>query len=202
MRVYCFILIVVSLASGSCTNDKKNKGPIVGSADTLQVKSATPAASAVGFNLDLVPISTNELGTFPYLKAPEGYKFSSDKNRKLEEKYYFYNDSLVQKVSGVYYHSRVYQSGDSFEDTYVVNQFTKEIEKLGGVQIYSGGLPRAAAELIDKEKPVYAEDMYDPMPYKYKQFIIRTSTDIIWMELCHGLNSNEIDLTIMQEKHL
>ncbi|WP_166792273.1 hypothetical protein [Pedobacter alluvionis] len=43
-----------------------------------------------------------------------------------------------------------------------MDHYTKDIEKRGGVQIYRAGLPNAASELINKEKPAYAEDMYDP----------------------------------------
>lgn len=38
------------------------------------------------------------------------------------------------------------------------------------------------------------------MPYKYKQFLINNKTEKIWIELCHRLNSNQIDLTVMLEK--
>jgi len=96
---------------------------------------------------------------FPYIKAPEGYKSSGDINRQLEEKYFFHSDSLVQKMSRKYFHTTIFPAGDIFEDTFIVNQYTKDIEKIGGVKIYSGDLPNAAGELINKEKQAYAEDM-------------------------------------------
>jgi hypothetical protein len=197
MKIYSYLLVVTLLGLYSCNQDN-HKTSTESNSDTLQVKSASKASTE--FNLDQVPVSNKGLGKFPYLNAPEGYKYSGDKNKKLEEKYYFYNDSLVRKVSGTYYHTDIFPSGSVFEDTFIVNEYTKEIEALGGVEIYSGGLPGAAGKLIEQEKPAYVTDMYDPMPYKYKQFLIRTNTDNIWIELCHGLNSNQIDLTVMQEK--
>lgn len=63
------------------------------------------------------------------------------------------------------------------------------------VVFYAGGLP-----LIDTEKPAYVADMYHPSPYKYKQYLIRRPKENIWIELCHGLNANQIDLTVVREE--
>ncbi|MFD2288060.1 hypothetical protein GJU39_17080 [Pedobacter petrophilus] len=202
MKTSNYIYVVALVCLGSCNQAPEKKNGENKPHDTLASTSVSETISSVDNNLDNVPVSDKELGQFPYLKAPEGYKFSGDTNRQLEEKYFFHSDSLVQKVSGKYFHTTIFPSGTSFEDTFIVKQYTKDIEELGGVQIYAGGLPNAARELIDKEKPAYAEDMYDPMPYKYKQFLINTKKEKIWIELCHGLNSNQIDLTVMLKKKI
>ena len=201
MRSFNYLYVAAMLCLGSCNQGADKKDTVTSKHDTLQTPG-TDTISSVGNNLDNIPVSDKELGQFPYLKAPEGYKFSGDINRQQEEKYFFHSDSLVKKVSGKYFHTTIFPSGNAFEDTFIVNHYAKDIEKLGGVQIYSGGLPNAAGELINKEKPAYAEDMYDPMPYKYKQFLINTKTEKIWIELCHGLNSNQVDLTVMLEKKI
>lgn len=202
MKTYNFILFALLLGLGSCnprgnneTTDRGNEA-----ADTLHYKPSVSATSSPEFNLKQVPVSTKLAGDFPYLSAPEGYKYSEETNKKLEEKYFFYSDSLVRKVSGQYFHTAVFSSGDGFDDTFVVREFKNAVEKLGGVEIYSGGLPTAANQLIEKENPVYVSDMYDPRPYKYKQFLIRTPKENIWIELCHGLNANQIDLTVVKEE--
>lgn len=201
MKSFNYLYIATLLCLGSCNQAADRTDTATSRHDTLQT-SVSDTAASVGNKLDNIPVSDKELGQFPYLKAPEGYKFSGDINKQLEEKYFFHSDGLVQKVSGKYFHTTIFPSGNTFEDTFIVSQYTRDIEKLGGVQIFSGGLPNAAAELINKEKPAYTEDMYDPMPYKYKQFLIHTKTEKIWIELCHGLNSNQVDLTVMLEKKL
>lgn len=166
----------------------------------MQVKPDSTLHKVPTFNLDQVPVTTSPVGDFPYLSAPAGYRYGDEKNKSLEEKYFFYNDSLIKKVSGQYYHTAIFQEGDVFEDTYLVNAYKTAIEKLGGVEFYSGGLPSSASELLDQEKPAYISDMYDPRPYKYKQFLIRTPKENIWIELCHGLNANQVDLTVVKEE--
>lgn len=191
------------MAFSSC-NEQSNKAVAsINSieADTLRPKSAQSNMYAE-FNMDQVPVSPIDIGTFPYLSVPEGYKYSGDTKKQLEEKYFFYNDSLVRKVSGEYFTTNILSTNDSFEDTFLISEYKKAITKLGGIEIYSGGLPAAASELIDKENPAYVSDMYDPRPYRYKQFLIKTAKENVWIELCHGLNSQLIDLTVVKEERL
>lgn len=203
MKTYHFIFFAVLLAISSCNrNNKQEAKADHNTADTLNPTSGNKAGASARFDSEKVPVTTKDLGSFPYLAAPEGYKYSGDINKTLEEKYIFYDDSLVRTVDGKYFHAKIVPSGNVFEDTFIVTEFKKAIEKLGGVEVYSGGLPALAGELIDKEKPAYVSDMYDPRPYKYKQYLIRAPKENIWIELCHGLNANQIDFTVVSEVSL
>lgn len=199
MKRYFMPFVAVIIGFSSCNQKSNNENKGADKTDTLQVPTIAESTTTVGFNLDQVPVTTQDIGEFPYLSAPSGYRYAKDKQKTLEEKYFFYNDSLVRKVSGQYFHTTVNPEGDVFEDTYLVNAYKKAIEKLGGVEFYSGGLPAAADKLINTENPAYVADMYDPRPYKYKQFLIRTAKENIWIELCHGLNANQVDLTVLKE---
>ncbi|MGJ1264827.1 hypothetical protein [Sphingobacterium spiritivorum] len=200
MKTYFISFVALLIGLSSCNQNNNRQDQEVGKTDTLQLPAVAETTVSIGFNLDQVPLFKQEVGEFPYLSAPSGYRHGDEKQKTLEEKYFFYNDSLVRKVSGQYFHTTVFQQGDVFEDTYLVNAYKKAIGKLGGVEFYSGGLPASAGDLIDKENPAYVADMYDPRPYKYKQFLIRTSKENIWIELCHGLNANQIDLTVVREE--
>lgn len=199
MKTYFIPFIALLLSASSCNRNSDSQTHKAGDIDTLKIRSDSTFGSAPGFNLDQVPVSTSEVGEFPYLTAPSGYRYADGKEKTLEEKYFFYNDSLVRKVSGQYYYTAVFKDVVDFEDTYLISEYKKAIEKLGGVEFYSGGLPASASELLDKDQPAYISDMYDPHPYKYKQFLIRTPKENIWIELCHGLNANQVDLTVLRE---
>ncbi|RZJ82007.1 MAG: hypothetical protein EOO47_02190 [Flavobacterium sp.] len=199
MKTYFLLLLSLALGLVSCQNNEK-KTVATATADTLKTERNPSQTEANNFNLDEVPVTTQDVGKFPYLTVPEGYRHADSLKKTLEEKYFFYNDSLVKKISGQYFHTIVFSTKDAFEDTYLVNAYQKQIEKLGGVAFYAGGLPSKASEWIDEQKPTYVADMYDPRPYKYKQFLIRTPQENIWIELCHGLNANQIDLTVVREE--
>jgi hypothetical protein len=165
MKTYFITIVAVVIGLSSCNQKNiSNDAGINGNAYTLHVKADFDGHS--DFNLDQVRVSQQEVGDFPYLSVPSGYRHGDNKEKSLEEKYFFYNDSLVRKVRGEYFYTAVFQQGDVFEDTYVVNEYKKAIEKSGDVEFYSGGLPASASELIDKEKPAYGSEMYDPSPYQ------------------------------------
>ncbi len=196
MKIYLPLLLALIISLTSC-NSREEKQTSV---DTLNVPAKLKNKKIMGLNLDEVPITKKEIGQFPYLSAPAGYKYGTEKTRTIENKYFFHNDSLVTEISGQYYHAQVFSQNNAFEDTYLIKEFKKTIEELGGLEIYSGGLPAAAWDLLDANTPAYATDMYDPRPYKYKQFLIRTEKENIWIELCHGLNANQIDFTVVREE--
>ncbi|VTR48224.1 hypothetical protein [Sphingobacterium thalpophilum] len=199
MKIYFISFFAVFISLGSCKQKSKQQSEKSNNTDTSQVSGVTDSLVSVDFNMDRIPVSAQDIGIFPYLSTPSGYRYADEKQKTLEEKYFFYNDSLVRKVSGQYFHATIFSQGDAFEDTYLVGEYKKAIANLGGIEIYSGGLPSRADELIKKENPAYVSDMYDPRPYKYKQFLIRTPKENIWIELCHGLNADQVDLTVVKE---
>jgi len=198
--------IAVLLSVFACKQKDQHQNTAVQQADPgseTKTNSENQQNASGHFDISKISITTQNIGAFPYFSAPEGYKYIDEKTKKYEQKYFFYNDSLVAKIAGQYYHTQIASAeSGSFEDTYIVNNYKQAIEKLGGVEIYSGGIPDKARDLIDKEKPSYVNDMYDPKPYQYKQFVIRTADQNIWVELCHRLNATLIDLTVIKEETL
>lgn len=146
-------------------------------------------------------ISEKELGEFPYFNAPEYYQFAATKTKQFEEKYFFDDAKNVNTVEGKYFHTTIFaQNGVEFNETFVVNFYKKLISQLGGKLVYSGGLPKNAYTMIEKENPAYVKDLYDAIPYTYKQYFIQTKEANIWIELIHGLNAYQIDFTVMREE--
>lgn len=158
-------------------------------------------SSITEFDINSIPVTNSEIGEYPYLSAPKGYQYINEHNRAYEEKYFFYNDSLVMTIGGQYYHVMVLPiDGQEFSETSVVKSYEETILQLGGVLVYSGGIINKATDLLRKNSMRYAKDMYDPYPYNYKQFLVRTPQGNIWFELCYGLNTKGLDFTVIYEK--
>ena len=83
MKIYSGLLIATLMCLCSCNQDKHKTSNGI-NADTLQVKPASQTSKE--FNLDQVPISNKDLGKFPYLIAPEGYKYSGDKTQRSSKR--------------------------------------------------------------------------------------------------------------------
>ena len=164
-------------------------------------ETAAPAASSQATDLNSLPVSTHDLGVFPFFNLPDGFKAQNTKDQQLETKYVFPGGALLA-VEGRYHHARVQSADDNWNETLLLRSFDEKIRELGGGQVYDGGLPDAAREKIASESPRFTADLYDPSPYRFRQYVIRTPQGRVWVEIGYGYNAPMADLTIVQEGEL
>lgn len=195
-----FVSIVVFIFLNACKNkdNTTTEQPEIASA---KQKSETVISS--GFDIEKIPVSNKEIGDFPYLSAPEGYEYKYEKNKNYEDKYFFYNDSLVTKIGGNYFFSPIWKKDDSkneYEKSFVLKSYEDALEKLGAVKIYEGYLPTTAKDLIEKGELAYFNDLNKNYSAYYKQFVLKTSNGNIWFELFIVDNENEIRLSVLLQE--
>lgn len=188
-------LVVLAVAGllVSCGSQKSE-------ANAATAKNAPPSAAeaASGFDPLSVPVSTHELGDFPFVTAPQGYAAPSPKSVDLEEKY-IYAGGAVRTVAGRYFHTKVHVDGGVWNETRLLRDLEAQITELGGVRIFDGPLPEVAATRIREDQPNFVKDLYDPWPYRFRQYLIRTAAERVWIEIGYGYNAEMIDLTVVQE---
>ncbi len=187
----------LALLLTACGSDDPAKETSAPSPDQAAV-SAPQTATA---NLDQLPVSTKDLGVFPFFNLPDGFKAQDIRDQQLETKYVFPNGGLLS-VEGRYHHARVFSSDDNWNETLLLRSFDEKIRELGGVQVYDGGLPDTARDKIANDKPRFVADLYDPSPYRFRQYVIRTPQGRVWVEIGYGYNAPMADLTIVQEGEL
>ena len=61
-------------------------------------------------------------------------------------------------------------------------------------------LDSSAAKMIDANEPAFVKDLYDPRPYRFRQFLVRTPEANIWIEVGYGYNAEMLDLSVIEEK--
>jgi hypothetical protein len=166
--------------------------------------AAADTAIVTTFDFNKIPVSDKEIGSFPYLSAPEGYEYKNEKSRNYEEKYFFYSDSLLTKISGKYFFATIYKeetNKNMYEKTFVVRSYTEAIENLGAVQIHNGTIHDKSHDLINKEAPAYfKDDLNNDFSRKNKQFLLKTAQGNIWFELSIHDRDDEVFLTVIQEE--
>lgn len=185
-------LVLVLAACGA--KESANSAP---AAETAVTTTAT--ANPAPLNLDQIPVSTKDLGPFPFFTLPNGFSASSTKDQELETKYVF-PDGALQVIEGRYHHVRVQSSKDAWNETLLLRSFDDKVRELGGVRIFDGSLPDSAREKIAKDEPRFVADLYDPSPYRFRQYLIRTPQGRVWIEIGYGYNAPMADLTIVQDK--
>lgn len=160
--------------------------------------SAQPVWAQAKFQPSSVALSTSELGSFPFVKVPQGFVARNGKTLKFEEKY-IYAGGQVLPVSGRYHHARIFADGGEWAETLLLSQIESQVKALGGVRVFDGGIPDAGRKLIDENAPRFVKDLYDPWPYRFRQYLIRQEDKLVWIELGYGYNAEMIDLTVVQE---
>lgn len=160
--------------------------------------SAAPVAQPAVFDPADTPLSTQELGEFPYVAPPQGYVLANPRSVDLELKY-IYAGGAVRQVEGRYHHGAVFTDGGQWNETGLLRALDSRIVQLGGVRIFDGPLPAAAVTLIRDNAPKFAQDVYDPWPYRFRQYLIRTEDRLIWIEIGYGYNAEMVDLTVVEE---
>ena len=187
-------LLVASCGSGDTAKDKET-------ASTNPPASSATAPADATTDLNRLPVSDKDLGIFPFFNLPQGFEAQDTKTQPLDVKYVFPGGGL-KVVEGRYHHERIQSSGGDWNETLLLRSFDEKIRELGGVQVYDGSLPAAAREKIASDNPRFVADLYDPSPYRFRQYVIRTPQGRVWVEIGYGYNEPMADLTIVQEGEL
>lgn len=192
-----FILPAIALLLVACSGESAE--PAEASAAAAHITAEASAMSGP-FDVASVPLSEAELPAFPYIDAPEGFHLTGAKTLELERKYVFPHGA-TEAVEGRYHHGRVMvsDSGAEWNETLLLSRLDAGIRALGGVRLFDGAMPQSARALLESENPRFAQDLYDPAPYRFRQYAVRTGKALIWVEVGYGYNAPMIDLTVLEQ---
>lgn len=192
------ILPTVTLMLVACGGEPAEPAEAASGAVT-NIAAEAPAVSGP-FDVASVPLSEAELPAFPYIDAPEGFHLTGAKTLELERKYVFPHGA-TEAVEGRYHHGRVMGSDSNAEwnETLLLSRLDAQIRALGGVRLFDGAMPQGARALLESESPRFAQDLYDPAPYRFRQYAVRTEKALIWVEIGYGYNAPMIDLTVLEQ---
>lgn len=157
--------------------------------------SASPAATRPAAAAS-APVA--DIGEFPHLNAPAGYRFGDAKRLSFEQKHMF-PAGKMQLIEGPYFHADIFADGGEWNETLLLRDLDRQIAALGGKTIYDGTLPDAATKVFREEQPRSVKDLYDPWPYRYRHYLIETSNKKVWIEIGYGYNAQMVDLTVVEE---
>jgi hypothetical protein len=191
------------LVTTACNNDTKESSKSV---DTVAMENGNKEAvkkvelensnksqdnSKVAFNINDIPLTTKEIGTFPFLQAPKAYKFNDITKSDLKTVHFAVKGELMA-VEGKTFSTNIYKMQESetpFNMQVVQKAYDKKIAELGGVKISSTLLPgqveKIGKKLLEDEGD-HAYTIVGTNDYTLSHvntYLIRTAKAQIWIEL-------------------
>ncbi|MBT9394577.1 hypothetical protein KLP40_15505 [Hymenobacter sp. NST-14] len=184
----------------------------VAEATTATPPAEAPATTAAAtspdatFDLSAVPVSTANLGRFPYVSGPKGYKFpnASDSAYYEFDRVYVYDGKQLVPVEGKVLRRQYRVMDDNKKTSELMQQRNYEnlINSLGGVQVSSGELPREAIEKVGRDTygkynaDISSGDLVDT-------YVIRQQNKEVWIQVKPGetyMNINVIERGAMPQQ--
>jgi OmpA-OmpF porin, OOP family len=176
-------------------------------AKPVKPDEATPSNDKI-FDMNTIPESSANLGSFPYLKAPETYTY----NYKTEidpanisdfDKEYFAVNGKLMPVEGKSFKVRIEKDrsdGKRFNSLIVEKSFEEAILALGGVKVNNVPVPNKEIERVgDKEliQKHYGYSIDYNMLDEIKTYVIKTKEKQIWIQMSL-MNDASGSLTILE----
>ena len=146
---------------------------------------ATPAALAI-FDINAVPISTANLGGFPYLSKLPGYKINTpDDSVAFEfDRTYVYDGKSIIPVEGRVLR-REYVPINSEKKTsplMMSRNYANLVKTLGGVPVFSGELPYEVADKFGRDEYNKHNGRLDPGK-QVDTYVIRQKDKQLWVQV-------------------
>lgn len=159
-----------------------------------------PQATPAGFDINAVPVSTATLGEFPYIGLPDGYRAERPTTTPFERVPFWTGDHL-EWVEGRVYGTRVQaKDGHTFSQLELNRNLQALVESLGGHAVFSGRIPPAG--LDDIQKSSVAVERVDALGDIYNEaadvYVIRQADRNIWLQVAKS--GNEAGLLIAETK--
>jgi len=164
------------------------------------------------FDINTIPVSNKDLGKFPYLNAPDTYKYGyGDDGIKpneisdFDKEYFAVNGKLIpQEGKTCKVRIEKKQETGSFNSLVVEKSYEKAILALGGVQVNNIPVPKSEIdrvgnkELIDKK---FGHSIDFNLLDDIKTFVIRTKDKEVWIQFSL-MNNESGDITILEKGNL
>ena len=200
-------LIIICLALGlstACKQTAKDKetettanAETAGRADSTTNRA--PASEGKSFDINSVPISNKDIGTFPFFGAPEGMSYQVENDKQFHRTYFGINGKLVP-IEGRTYAAAVRSESNSskdFEPLLFEKNYDNLITSVGGVLVSNTKVESAEIERVGRDELFKYHGVADIYNDPVKTYLIRRADAEIWVQL--SFNTAAGSITVVQK---
>lgn len=131
--------------------------------DTSSGPVATKDTTQPVFNINSIPVSAQDLGTFPFFNAPEGYKYQNADTKDFDKQYLAVNGKLIPfegKVFNADLDIDNAKNKGKFNAQLLAKSYDKVIVELGGVKLNAVPVATEEMDRIGKDELVAKKSGY------------------------------------------
>ena len=173
----------------ACSKPEKANSPDLNMQEVESLQTVE-TEQVKNFDLNSIPLSSSNLGDFPYIALPDGYELQNSENRNFE-RVPFWTGQNFGWVEGKLFSSGItpkssYKEGGFLE---LQRNFESVITELGGVEVTHSQIPKEFIEQIPKEiKVQHSSGLGDIYNYPAQTFVIRQAYKNVWLHLAKSGN--------------
>ena len=173
--------------------------------ETADASAASPAATepaatepAATFDLSKVPVSTADLGVFPYLAPLPGYEVNTSNSESFDfERSYIFDGQNIIAVEGKVSRRLLDPSTDAKKasDLMIQRNYEELFRKLGAVKVADTKVPKEAVEKIGNDEYYKHNGTIDGQNEPVYTYVIRQKDKEVWMQLELASNYYRLNVT-------
>ncbi|TDO23286.1 OmpA family protein [Pedobacter duraquae] len=194
MKNFLYVCFAGSMLLTACSNNENKSTTIIETSKTdstiVTRTDTTSAGASAAFDINTIPVTSKEIGKFPYLNAPEGYHYN-DVIKSDFENLHFAIKGRLTGIEGKSYKTNIYKNRDSdtpFSPELVDRAYNKAITDLGGVQvsdkILPGEIERIGKKVLEQGNHAYSIIGDNDYTLSHvRTYVLRTAAAEIWIEL-------------------
>ncbi|MDM1373730.1 OmpA family protein [Myroides marinus] len=208
------VLICLTLAFAIYSCGSKEKQQESNEVVTTENETKTEENSSTPFDINTIPVTTQTVGVFPFLEAPENYCYGYCSNWKgkpnpsdiknFDKQYFAVNGELIA-IEGKTYNSTLEKNRQKdnapFNSLEVEKSYEKAILALGGVKVNDQALTQETLDKINKEELLQSGSSIPPAGRKVNTYVIRTNDKEVWIQF-NLLNEESGRITILEKSDL
>lgn len=194
-------LIILSIGALLAACNKKSEQKTDTAKDTVTIGNTAlekPAEGAAHFNVNSIPVSTAEVGDFPFFSFPKGLKFQNKPVQRSYDILLFPINGVMTPIEGKIWKTYVVNGKSNTEEwslPYFLKSYDDAITKVGGVKIFDGKVSQEELDRIKDIKYFGEEGSIDYWNEPVKVYVIkRTNGDDIYIQLYGNSSSGAIQI--------